>query len=113
VVVGPSLHLAFPAASPQPAARVLMTSAHRSAFRLPPPLSRTPEYPPHMPPSADVVVPGSSLRREREARLMSDETESSEPLRGSGRSGGRGHDDDGYQERRAGGGVHSEDRMSG
>lgn len=53
-----------------------------------------PESPPHthprMPPCADVAVPGSCLRGERQARLMCDETESSEPLRGSGSTGGRG-----------------------
>lgn len=44
---------------------------------------------PCMPPRADVSVPGSCLRGERQACLMCDETESSEPLGGSGSKGGK------------------------
>lgn len=96
--VGPSLRLSYPAASPKPAAQVPVTSAHRTTCPPPPPTSDVRVSSPHMSPCADVLVPGSSLRGEREPCLMCDETESSEPLRGSGRSGGRGGDD-GYQGR--------------
>ena len=63
------------------------------AWRVLPPPSEAgvpPHTHPRMPPCADVAVPGSCLRGERQARLMCDETESSEPLRGSGSTGGRG-----------------------
>lgn len=97
--VGPSQHLSFPAASPQPAVRVLVTSARCTTC--PPSPPQRPESPhthPSMPPRADVAVPGSCLRGERQARLMCDETESSEPLGGSGSKGVRGVEE-GYQER--------------
>lgn len=89
--VGPSLRLSFPAASPQPAVRVPLTSAPSMACPPSPLRGRSPPHThPRMPPCADVAVPGSCLRGERQARLMCDETESSEPLRGSGSTGGRG-----------------------
>lgn len=95
--VGPSLHLSFPAASPQPAVRVPVTSAQGS---LPPSEAGVPTSPtthPSMPPRADVAVPESCLHGEREARLMCDETELSEPLRGSG-SNGVEEFEEGYRE---------------
>lgn len=95
--VGPSLHLSFPAASPQPAVRVPVTSARGS---LPPSEAGVPTSPtthPSMPPRADVAVPESCLHGEREARLMCDETELSEPLRGSG-SNGVEEFEEGYRE---------------
>lgn len=95
--VGPSLHLSFPAASPQPAAQVPATSAQGTACPPPPPPLGRWSTTQHMPPRADVPVPGSSLRGSRRARLMCDETESSEPLRGLGSKVGRGGGDDGYQ----------------
>lgn len=89
--VGPSLRLSFPAASPQPAVRVPLTSAPSMACPPSPLRGRSPPHThPRMPPCADVAVPGSCLRGERQARLMCDETESSEPLRGSGSTGGKG-----------------------
>lgn len=91
--VGPPLHLSFPPASPQPAVRVPVTSARCTTC--PPSHPQRPETPPPPPthtyssmlPCADVVVPGSCLRGERQACLMCDETESSEPLRGLGSKG--------------------------
>lgn len=90
VGMGPLVHGSIPAAFPKPAVWVLMTSARSVTCppfpplrpkSLPPP---TPPPPPpstpSMPPCADVVVPGSCLRGERQACLMCDETESSEPL---------------------------------
>lgn len=88
--MGPLVHCSIPAAFPKPAVWVLMTSA-RSVTCPPfpplrpkslPPSTPLPPLPstPSMPPCADVVVPGSCLRGERQACLMCDETESSEPL---------------------------------
>lgn len=85
-------HLFLPAAAPQPAVWVLVTSARCTTC--PPSPPQRPESPhTHAPPClprADVAVPGSCLRGERRARLMCDETESSEPLGGSGSKGARG-----------------------
>lgn len=68
------------------------------ALRVPPPqpLGRW-STTQHMPPRADVRVPGSSLRGSRWVRLMCDETESSEPLGDLGSKVGRAGGDVGYQ----------------
>lgn len=67
------------------------------ALRVPPqPLGRW-STTQHMPPCADVRVPGSSLRGSRWVRLKCDETESSEPLGDLGSKVGRAGGDVGYQ----------------
>ncbi|CAB1433643.1 unnamed protein product [Pleuronectes platessa] len=60
--------------------------------------SPPPPFTPRLPPRADVVLPGSCPRGERQACLMCDETESSEPLRGSGSKGGR-WGEEGYRQK--------------
>lgn len=88
--MGPLVLGSIPAAFPKPAVWVLMTSARsvtcppfpplRPKSLPPPPPPPPPPSTPSMPPCADVAVPGSCLRGERQACLMCDETESSEPL---------------------------------
>lgn len=97
-----------PRLPPQPAARVPTTSAQALLLHM-----RSDAWVPlpRVPPCADVWVPGSSLRGERRARLMCDETEWSEPLGGSGRSGGGRRGEGGRCETRAGAGELQRGRL--